>query len=52
MLTVLLILFTIGALCVVPIATVLGLIAYWIFGFWGALIGVLIGLGIQFRDSL
>jgi len=47
MLTILTILGTIFALFTVPIATVLGLIGFWIFGFWGALIGVVIGLAIQ-----
>jgi len=47
MMTVLLILGTILALCTVPIATILGLIGFWILGFWGALIGVFIGLFIQ-----
>jgi hypothetical protein len=49
MLTVLTILGTIFALCVVPSATIIGLIGSWVFGFWGALIGVFIGLGIDFR---
>jgi hypothetical protein len=47
MYTVLMILGTIFALVTVPFATILGLIGFWLFGFWGALIGVLIGLGLQ-----
>jgi len=47
MVTVLTILGTLLALATVPIATILGLIGFWLFGFWGALIGVLVGLGIQ-----
>lgn len=41
---------TILAFCIVPFATILGLIGFWVFGFWGALIGVLIGLGLQSRN--
>jgi hypothetical protein len=48
LITVLTILGTIFALITVPVATILGLIGFWIFGFWGALIGVLVGLGIQY----
>ena len=51
MVTVLTILGGIFALVTVPIATILGLIGFWIFGFWGALIGVLVGLGIQLENS-
>jgi hypothetical protein len=51
MVTVLTILGAIFALITVPIATIIGLIGFWIFGFWGALIGVLVGLGLQFGDS-
>ncbi len=51
MFTVLTILGSIFALLTVPIATILGLIGFWIFGFWGALIGVLVGLGIQFGNE-
>jgi hypothetical protein len=47
MATVLLIIGTIFALSIVPLATIFGLIGFWVFGFWGALIGVLIGLGMQ-----
>ncbi len=47
MLTVLTILGTIFALLIVPIATILGLLGYWVFGFWGALVGVIVGLVIQ-----
>jgi hypothetical protein len=36
------------ALITVPLATILGLLGVWMFGFWGALIGVLIGLYFQF----
>jgi hypothetical protein len=49
MITVLSILGTLFALATVPIATILGLIGFWIFGFWGALIGILIGLAAQFN---
>jgi hypothetical protein len=42
--TVLMILGTIAALLLAPGATILGLIGYWIMGFWGAMIGVIIGL--------
>lgn len=51
MVTVLTILGAIFALITVPIATILGLIGFWIFGFWSAFIGVLVGLGLQFGDS-
>ena len=51
MVTVLTILGTILALFTVPIATILGLIGFWIFGFWGALIGVLVGLLMQFGEA-
>jgi hypothetical protein len=51
MVTVLIIIGSIFALITVPIATVIGLIGFWIFGFWGALIGVLVGLGLQFGES-
>jgi len=51
MMTVLLILGTIYALFTVPVATILGLIGFWIFGFWGALIGVVVGLCCQFHDQ-
>ena len=47
MITVLSIIGTIFALMVVPLGTILGLIGFWILGFWGALIGVLVGIGIQ-----
>ena len=47
MATVLLIIGTIFALSIVSLATIFGLIGFWVFGFWGALIGVLIGLGMQ-----
>jgi len=49
MLTVLMILGTIFALFIVPLATILGLIGFWIFGFWGALVGVIVGLSMQSR---
>jgi hypothetical protein len=51
MFTVLMILGTIFALCIVPIATILGLIGFWILGFWGALVGVVVGLVIQASAS-
>jgi hypothetical protein len=51
MATVLTILGAILAFVTVPIATILGLVGFWIFGFWGALIGVLVGLGIQGWNS-
>lgn len=51
MLTVLTIIGTIFALFTVPIATVLGLIGFWVFGFWGALVGVVVGLVIQAGNS-
>jgi hypothetical protein len=51
MFTVLMILGTIFALFTVPIATILGLLGFWISGFWGALIGVVIGLLIQFGNK-
>ena len=44
MTTVLTILGAILAFVTVPVATIIGLIGFWIFGFWGALIGVVIGL--------
>jgi len=47
MLTVLSILGTILALFIVPWATIIGLIGFWMFGFWGALFGVIIDLVIQ-----
>jgi hypothetical protein len=47
MMTVLAILGTIFALFVFPYATLLGLLGVWIFGFWGALVGILIGLTLQ-----
>lgn len=50
MVTVLTILGAIFALVTVPLATVLGLIGFWIAGLPGALIGVLVGLGLQFGD--
>lgn len=46
-LEVLMILGTIVAFLSFPIATVLGLIGVWIFGFWGALVGVVVGLFVQ-----
>lgn len=46
MLTVLTIIGAIFAFLIVPIATILGLI-----GFWGALIGVLVGIGLQSEYS-
>ncbi len=49
--TVLMILGTLLALVTVPVATLLGLLGFWIFGFWGALIGVLMGLGVQFGND-
>lgn len=52
MLTVLTILGGIFALFTVPWATILGLLGVWLLGFWGALIGVLIGLYIQFKDEI
>ena len=51
MVTVLTILGAIFALLTVPVATILGLIGFWIFGFWGALIGVLVGLALQIGYS-
>jgi len=42
---------TIFALFTVPIAIILGLVVFWIFGFWGALIGIVIGLLIQFGNK-
>ena len=47
MATVLLIIGTIFALLIAPLPTILGLIGFWMFGFWGALIGVLIGFGLS-----
>lgn len=47
MFTVLLILGTIVALCIAPVATIFGLLGVWIFGFWGAVIGIVLGLWIQ-----
>ena len=47
MMTVLLILGTLVALILFPCATLLGLLGVWIFGFWGALVGILIGLTLQ-----
>jgi hypothetical protein len=44
MATVLLIIGAIFAFYIVPIATILGLIGFWIFGFWGALAGVILGM--------
>lgn len=51
MATVLLILGIILALLIVPAATIMGLIGFWIFGFWGALIGIIIGLLWKFKDE-
>ena len=51
MATVLIIIGTIFALLLVPIATILGLLGVWLFGFWGALVGVVIGLGIQINSD-
>ncbi len=51
MFTVLMILGTIFALFTVPVATIPGLLGFWIFGFWGALIGIVIGLLIQFGNK-
>lgn len=51
MVTVLTILGAILAFVTVPIATILGLVGFWIFGFWGALIGVLVGLVLQLGNS-
>lgn len=51
MATVLLIIGAIFALMIVPIATILGLLGVWLFGFWGALIGVVIGFGIQLNSD-
>lgn len=48
--TVLLIIGSIFALLIVPIATILGLVGFWIFGFWGALIGVIVGFILQIGD--
>ena len=50
MLTVLTILGTILALVTVPIATILGWVGFLIFGFWGALIGVIVGLMMETRS--
>ena len=47
--TVLLILGTIFAFCIVPVATILGLLGFWLAGFWGALIGVILGLVMEGR---
>jgi hypothetical protein len=51
MVTVLTIIGSIFALLCVPIATILGLIGFWIFGFWGALIGVIVGFMAQLDSS-
>ena len=51
MLTVLLILGIICALCVVPFATVLGLIGVWLGGGVGAFIGIVIGLFWQAHNN-
>ena len=48
MFTVLMLLVGIFALVTVPLASILGLLGVWIFGFWGGLFGVLIGLYFQF----
>lgn len=50
MVTVLTILGAIFALVTVPVATILGLVGFWIFGFLGALIGVFVGLVLQFGN--
>ena len=47
MITVLSIIGTIFAFMVIPVGTILGLIGFWMFGFWGALVGVFVGIGIQ-----
>ena len=47
MVTVLTIIGAILAFLAVPIATILGLIGFWVFGFSGALIGVIVGLVLQ-----
>lgn len=46
--TVLLILGCILALITVPMALILGLIGFWIMGTFGAIVGVIVGLVIQF----
>jgi len=33
--------------CAIPAAMILGLLGFWLFGFWGALIGFLSGYFIQ-----
>jgi hypothetical protein len=47
---ILLILITLVAFGWIPLATILGWFGYWIFDFWGALIGVFVGLFIQVRN--
>jgi hypothetical protein len=45
--TVLIVLGCIFALSIVPAAFILGMIGYWLLGTIGAVVGVLIGLGMQ-----
>jgi len=45
--TVVIILVFIFAVIAVPFAAILGLLGFWVAGFWGALIGVIVGLSIQ-----
>lgn len=47
MITVLSIMGCIFAFLVAPFALILGLLGFWAIGFWGALIGVILGLMIQ-----
>jgi hypothetical protein len=35
------------AFAIVPVAVILGLLGLWIFGFWGAFVGVILGLGLK-----
>jgi hypothetical protein len=45
--TVLIVMACIFALAVAPAAFILGMIGFWILGTFGAVVGVLIGLGMQ-----
>jgi hypothetical protein len=47
MITLLSIIGCIVAFFIFPFATVFGLIGVWAFGFWGCLIGVVVGLLVQ-----
>ena len=47
MFTVLLVLGVILAFCFWPFAVILGGVGFWLFGVWGAVVGVLAGLFLQ-----